>query len=398
MPNRARLVAGACLLFGLSIWPLAGITATNLDRRAKTEELEHLRTRIGELSAALNKAKGQQGALQAQLQATEQAIGRVTRNLRRLGERLEETAGKLERLQEERADIQSKLAAHRSSLTQQVRAAYAMGRQQRLKVLLNQEEPSTVARALIYYDYLNRARAKQIDTAKTNLFALAEVQHQIGREQNELERLRAKRLEEVRDLEVTRETRQTILERLNIEIKTKGRELGRLKQDERELEHLLRALEEALADIPAEPGDRQPFVSLKGRLPWPISGRLLARFGQSRRVGNLVWRGVLIGAPVGGEVRAVSHGRVAFASWFRGLGLLLIIDHGDGYMSLYGHNQTLHKETGDWVEAGEVVASVGDSGGQAQAGLYFELRNNGRPVNPRTWCGPLRGPRVSMGK
>jgi septal ring factor EnvC (AmiA/AmiB activator) len=140
-----------------------------------------------------------------------------------------------------------------------------------------------------------------------------------------------------------------------------------------------------LVDIPAEADGQQPFHSRKGKLRWPARGRLAQRFGAPRS-GGLRWRGVMIEAQEGGEVRAVSQGRIAFSDWMRGFGLLLIIDHGDGYMSLYGHNQTLYKEVGEWVDTGEVVALLGASGGRTESGLYFEMRHKGRPINPVHWC------------
>ncbi len=185
--------------------------------------------------------------------------------------------------------------------------------------------------------------------------------------------------------------RSQVLSRLIRDLKDQGRRLDRLQSDERDLKALIDGLEQALADIPVEQPLEVAFSGRRGRLPWPARGRIVKRFG-SPRLGGIVWDGVMISAPKGQEVRAIHHGRVAFADWFRGFGLLLILDHGDGYMTLYGHNQSLFKEAGDWVEENEPIALVGSSGGRQQAGVYFGIRHQGRAVNPVRWCRrPTRG-------
>ncbi|MCW8851123.1 MAG: peptidoglycan DD-metalloendopeptidase family protein, partial [Gammaproteobacteria bacterium] len=162
--------------------------------------------------------------------------------------------------------------------------------------------------------------------------------------------------------------------------------LNNLETSRGRIENLLKSLGELLADIPTSPSETQPFVSQKGKLPWPVNGRFLNNFGQSKNYGDLKWNGVLIKAELGTPVRVVSHGRVAFSDWLQGFGFITIVDHGDGYMSLYGHNESLFKQTGDWVQAGEVIATAGDSGGQPTSAVYFEIRSRGKPINPSKWC------------
>jgi septal ring factor EnvC (AmiA/AmiB activator) len=223
--------------------------------------------------------------------------------------------------------------------------------------------------------------------------------------------LRDQRAGQLQALQESKAARRQILVKLGAEIKTKQQRLEALLQDERNLSELVIKLRRALAAIPPEPApvpppalstpsappssaratgpappEGAPFVRYKGRLSWPARGKITARYGSSRQVGALTWRGVMIGAEEGGEVKAIYRGRVAFADWLRGFGLLIIIDHGDGYMSLYGHNQNLAKGVGDWVERGDVIATVGNSGGEDSAGLYFEIRHNGVPDNPLQWC------------
>jgi septal ring factor EnvC (AmiA/AmiB activator) len=161
--------------------------------------------------------------------------------------------------------------------------------------------------------------------------------------------------------------------------------VDQLKANQSALEKVLRAVQESMADLPANLGN-SPFASLQGKLKWPAQGRMVHHFGAYREQGALRWNGVLIAAPPGSPVRAVHHGRVVFADWMRGFGNLIIVDHGGGYMSLYGHNESLLKGPGDWVRGGETLATSGNSGGQSQAGLYFEIRHKGTPVNPARWC------------
>jgi septal ring factor EnvC (AmiA/AmiB activator) len=218
------------------------------------------------------------------------------------------------------------------------------------------------------------------------LQALEKVKSRIAAETKQLEKLRNRRLSEKEALEEKHRQRGTLVAKIGVELKDKDQRLQVMLKDEKELARLLGVLAEALQDIPAESGESQHFASLKGKLKWPTKGKLTEQFGSKRRVANLRWQGVMIKAKEGAKVRAVSHGRVAFADWLRGYGLLIIIDHGDGYMSLYGHNQSLYKETGDWVEAGDAIAIVGESGGQQKTALYFEIRHLGKPIDPEKWC------------
>ncbi len=177
-----------------------------------------------------------------------------------------------------------------------------------------------------------------------------------------------------------------MLNELSNKIKNQENTLSSLENSRGRIENLLKSLGELLADIPSNPSVKQPFVAQKGKLPWPATGSFLSKFGQSKNQGDLKWNGVLIKADFGAPIKVVSHGRVAFSDWLQGFGFITIIDHGDGYMSLYGNSESLLKQTGDWVSAGDVIATAGDSGGQPQSGVYFEIRSRGKPVNPAKWC------------
>lgn len=352
------------------------------ERKAR---LEALRERISGLRATMRSTSGERTELTRSLEASEQQIGRLTRRLRVLDGRLLRQRERLAALRDEQADQAQALLGQRDALARQVRAAYAMGRQERIRILLNQQDPATVSRMMVYYDYLNRARAERMASIRRHLDALASTEQEIQREERSLAGLLEEQRGELEALNSSQRQRQAVVASLTRDLQDQGRQLDRLESDERQLKQLIQGLEEALADIPAEPVQRQRFDGLRGQLPWPTAGRVVHRFG-APKLGSLQWDGVMIAAPEGREVRAVHYGRVAFADWLRGFGLLLIVDHGGGYMTLYGHNQSLFKEAGDWVDANEPIAVVGSSGGREQAGVYFGIRHQGRPVNPAKWC------------
>lgn len=356
------------------------------ERQAKEEELKQLRQRIASLQQDLEAVRGRYDVLRRELRRSERQIGNLSRKLKHLDDQLASQQHEMAELQKRARQLQKSVAAQRNYLAGQIRASYAMGRQEYMKILLNQESPSTIGRVMTYYDYLNKARADRIQSLGKTMRELEQVKNELEAKTERLRSLREQRAREKSELEVSRGEREKVVRQLKAEIKDKDQSLSGMMRDEQELKELIRALSEALEDIPAEPGNRKPFAKLKGKLKWPVSGPMVASYGSQRKLGKLTWQGVMIGAKSGQEVRAVSHGRVAFADWLRGYGLLIIIDHGDGYMSLYGHNQSLYKEAGDWVEPAEIIATVGDSGGQDHTGLYFEIRKDGQPTNPVRWC------------
>ncbi len=354
--------------------------------QSRHAELERLRARIATLQGELDVDRGRYDGLIKELRRVERRIGRIGRSITKLKGQLGEQEKKLAKLQARRGELQQSITLQQRYLAGQIRAAYAMGRQEYFKILLNQEDPSAVGRTLTYYDYLNKARSERIKTLNSTIDELEQVRRELNSESERLRQLQQKREQEKQKIEASREERKRVVASLKREIQSKDQQLNGLMADEKELKSLLQALTEALEDIPAEPGDHQPFARLRGKLKWPTTGARLISYGSPRNVGKLRWQGVVIAAKEGQEVQAVSHGRVAFADWLRGYGLLLIIDHGDGYMSLYGHNHSLYREVGDWVEKGDSIAAVGNSGGIDQSALYFEIRKDGKPTDPVRWC------------
>jgi len=359
----------------------------------KEGELETLRSQIDTLQSELQGEQAQQKGQLSKLRDTEQQIGRQTRKLRVLAGRLKRQQAKLTKLRSQKAAEIQEIERNRGALAKQLRSAYIMGRQERVKILLNQQDPASISRMMTYYDYFNRARSEQISELAIVLKKLEVTEQALNEEERQLAKLQQKEQQEQQRLGSSRNSRKKVIAVLGSTIQSKNQLLSGLKKDERRLQNLVKKLQIELVAVPMEDLDKKSFKSLKGKLKWPAKGRLTARFG-TRRGGNLKWDGVMIAAPEGREVKAVHHGRVAFADWLRGFGLLLIIDHGDGYMSLYGHNQSLFKEAGEWVQPGEVVALMGNSGGLSSTGVYFGIRYNGRPVNPIKWCRRLRGSRV----
>jgi len=379
------------LLTLLLLLPADGLAAA--DAEEQRSKLEALRSRISGLRTEMQSKSGEKTELSRLLQESEQHIGRLARKLRVLDGRLSRQGQRLQALRDEQLAQRRSLDEQREVLARQVRAAYAMGRQERLKILLNQQDPATVSRVMVYYDYLNRVRAQRMRAIRQHMQRLADTEREILDEETKLAALQQEQQAELDAMQRLQAERKDVVAQLTEELNDQGRQLDRLQSDERDLKTLISGLEEALADIPAEDPQQIRFAGLRGRLPWPAQGRIVNRFG-APKLGSLVWDGVMISAPEGREVRAVHHGRVAFADWLRGFGLLLIVDHGDGYMTLYGHNQSLFKEAGDWVDVNEPVALVGSSGGREQAGVYFGIRHQGRAVDPARWCRRPTGRKV----
>ena len=368
-----------CALLAL---PFAGVAD---DAKQKQAELDELRARIQRVQRDLARDLGQRDELTGQLRRTEEELARAVTALREANLELQFTQERLAKLESEQRARKAALAAERNALSGQVRAAYLAGREEKMKLLLNQQDPATFGRVLTYYDYLNRARAARIERVNTQLARLARLEEEIATELKGQERALAERERLLASLSSMRDQRAGLLVKVDARIRDRNTELRRLQEDERALSELVQSLLDVFADIPDQLADRTRFRELRGKLEWPSGGQVVARFGEPRADGRLKWNGMMIASPAGTPVRAISYGRVAFADWMPHYGLLVVIEHGDGFMSLYGHNQAAYKEVGDWVEAGEIVAATGDSGGQQRSALYFEIRNGRDVVDPRQW-------------
>lgn len=349
------------------------------------KKLDRLRAGIRALTAELDRKLSRQHQLREELRLTDRRIGKLIAVIRQLDHQIKQQNAELNQLRNRQKVLREALALHQANLTQQIRNAYLMGQQHSIKLILNQQDPSAISRTLTYYNYFNKARISQIDRTQSTLSILHDLQAKIARRKQSLADTRQSRLQDHQAVRSDRARRSVILAKLDSQITEKGARLKLLHADEKRLASLINRISEQLMDIPKLETRYKAFSLLKGKLPWPIIGRLIARYGHSRNIGDLKWRGILIESTNNRQVRAVSHGRVAFAAWLRGFGLLMIIDHGGGYMSLYGRNESLFKEVGEWVKTDESIAAIGDRTGLNRQGLYFEIRRNGKPTNPLNW-------------
>lgn len=348
------------------------------------EDLEALRERIGELQSKLEEDLKERDSLRHELRRTEVQIGKLAREKRNLEARLESAGRRLEKLENEQREMAREKATQVDWLSRTVRAGYMSGRQALLKLLLNQEQPDRLSRLLRYQDYFQQARSQRVHVLNSDLAELKRITREVEEARRELaqrEQALSQRQRQLRDAFARREE---ALVSLNQSLGEKKQKLERLRADEQRLEKLLADMADSLSDIPARPGGK-PFGKLTGKLPWPVEGQRRVGFGE-RREGALRWNGVLLQAGAGDPVRAIHGGRVVYSEWLRGYGLLTILDHGDGYLSLYGYNQSLLRDLGEWVSTGDVIALAGNSGGHRETGVYFEIRHQGKPVNPERWC------------
>lgn len=351
--------------------------------KVKERELEEVRERISELKKSMDRAVADRDRLTAELQETEVAIAEQRLRIKEIQREQQFTENKKQALDADLAEREAHLDNESAELAAQVRAAYMSGSQEKIKLLLNQRDPAKLGRLMAYYRYLNDYRADNISAVMAEIRKLDELRSQIAAEGARLEDLAKRRYVELGKLNTHLEDRQAVLASLRDKIAAEGQEVERLAVQEQDLTRLIAELATILSDYPIS--SEEPFSKLKGRLTWPVAGTLLHEFGQPRVSGKINWNGVVLAAPRGQEVRAIYHGRIAFADWLAGMGLLVIVDHGEGYMTLYGYNETILKNAGDWVAPGDVIATVGDSGGQPQASVYFELRQGTKPINPRQW-------------
>jgi septal ring factor EnvC (AmiA/AmiB activator) len=348
-------------------------------------ELEQLQKKIGDIGGQIASDMSQKNTLQSELRLAEKALGTLQKSIGENRTALQDTRQRLASLGIRQQKLNKAKIQQSELIAEELRTAYALGRQSQLKVLLNQNNPDTLARALAYYRYFYQARSKHIDEYRAILTELDTLKPQIVSATAELERaLQALQLQQQKLL-AANTARERAVANLLAGIKNKGSQLKQLEQDRAELADLLEAIEQAVADL-VLPDNFKPFTAAKGSMPWPISGRASHRFGKPRNAGKMRWQGVTIPAKAGTEVAAIHHGRVVYSDWLRGSGLLLIIDHGDDYMSLYAHNQSLLREVGEWVTAGTPISTVGSTGGRESNAMYFEIRHKGKPTNPAAWC------------
>lgn len=349
----------------------------------KTEErLAAVKAEIERISRQVSAEQVERDRLTGELRTAELSVSDVRGALLDVRRERAEAAARRQALAAEQHARETQLVENRAALAGQMRAAYLIGRQEPLKLLLNQQDPALAGRMFAYYSYFGRARAGQIKLIEDDVQRLAELQVQLQAEDEKLAQLEQQQRAHLSELEQARAKRSRVLASLEVQSHTRAQNLERLRGQQAGLEKLLRELRAASEKYPVTGNDA--FTRLRGKLNWPVAGRLVARYGDAR-AGGVVWDGVLIATERGAPVKAVCQGRIIYADWLPGLGLLAIVDHGDGYLSLYGHNERLYKAVGESVAAGDAIAAAGDSGGSSRPELYFEIRRAGKPVDPRPW-------------
>lgn len=370
----------------LALALLAVATPALAEQQVTPGQIEDLKEEIADIDEWLADAEEDRSSLERQLSGIEQEIGRLTRERRELREQAREQQQRLTELGEEEAELTRVLESQRDSLKMQIRAAWMEGDAPAVKVLLNEIDPDKIARTMTYYEYLSRDTIDRLEAFAANLRQLKETRKQVKAGRLRLAELEENVADRQRKLSSSKKEREQTLAALEADISDRRDERKELEADRKRLEKLLKEVEEAIANIPT-PNESDPFESLRDKLPWPAEGKIASSFGDSYASGKLSYNGLLINTADGSEVKAVHYGRVVFANWLRGFGLITILDHGDGYMTLYGHSSSLFTSPGDWVEAGEAIAQAGRTGGTDEPAVYFEVRHNGKPDNPLRWLG-----------
>lgn len=378
-------LCAACLLSGV----LAGGTSPLLAAEASQTEaqLEQVSKAIREIEQWLQQGRQQRSAEEAALADIDRQLSGLRSRISQTREQQQKQQAELDRLDTRLARLLADSAEQREQLASALEATYLAGADSPLKLLLNQQDPVIAQRMLVYFEAINAEKLEQINRWRKTLEGLETTRTELSQTNAELEQTRTELENQEKELLARQQERQALIAQLIADMATRRNELSQLQQDQAELQELADRINNALADIP-ETADLMPFANAKGRMPWPLPGQVVASFGQTYSNGQLRRQGLIIAANVGTAVRAIHPGRVVFADWLRGSGNLIVVDHGNSYLSLYAHNQQLTKQAGDWVNRGEALALSGQDAGNGQPGLYLEIRRNSQPLNPAEWLTP----------
>jgi septal ring factor EnvC (AmiA/AmiB activator) len=375
-------IISTVLSCALLLLPLQATAAE--DEKAK---LADLKSAISSLEKQLNKRDKNKNKLVAELKDNEIAASASSKKIRQLNQKINTRGAKLVDLGRQQGELKAGIKKQNSAVSEQLATAYKMGSQEPIKLLLNQEDPQQLARLFKYYNYVLDARNEKIAQYIGDIEQLSALQTQVVEETRLLDSAKAELQQDQQQLLANNKRRQTTLQQLNDSLQSDKSKLDKLLKQRSALEELLKNVRGVVKKMAlTTPPGGQSFASQKGALSWPLKGKVAHSFG-SKRSGSLRWDGWLIGAKIGEPVAAVHDGQVIFSNYMRGFGLLIILNHGDGYMSLYAHNEELLKDTGDWVLSSETIARAGDTGGLNQPALYFEIRKEGQPADPKKWLG-----------
>jgi len=347
-------------------------------------DLDALSQIISNVQLQIERTRQQRSSVEIELEKNEKAISDINENITELGKLINAEQVRLSELEQQSLELNRRKASQETLISQYILAAYQNGKEEYLKLVLNQQSISSSLRVLRYYQYLSNARSDKIAEFQETLREIDTISSELQETNRNLSAQRNNLLEQQLSLEQRQEQRLSLLNELDSALASSTSELSRLEVQYEEMALLVAELSRAIVDI-SFGSQGEAFTNLRGSLPWPLQGPLLNTYGENYELGDLNWEGITIAAPAGTEVKAIHHGRVIYSDWFSNSGLLLIIDHGDGYMSLYAHNQSLYKEVGEWVTSGEAIAAVGNTGGRNENGVYFEIRYNGEAQNPVNW-------------
>jgi len=361
------------------------VVAQDEDPSAQREKLAELQAELRARQQVLENSKASAQELEDVLKASELEIAKVAKALALTKQSLNDVEQEQSQLQAEQSELKTAIRKQQSLLSSQLKSAFMAGHYDYAKMLFYQDDARTFERVITYYQYVAKARQKEIESFRGNVARLEEVNEALEEKALALANLQ-KDQENQRAVLITRQDdRKTTLKKINQTIASENQKIASLQADEKALKDAIEA-----ARLAAERAAREAKISLdglaklKGKLKAPVDGRIRNLFG-NRRQGQVRWKGIIIDGAEGDPVNSIAPGKVLYADWLRGFGLVSIIDHGDGYMSVYGHNQALLKQVGDEVRSGERIALVGRSGGQEYPNLYFEIRHKGKALNPRTW-------------
>lgn len=375
MQRIGLLVLLLCLAMGAQ-----AATPDQASTEAKIKKLQH---NIATLQKSIDSRKGKQHDVEVALRKSEREISRIHKALRRIDRELAQFGDDLTHINARADELEKKIRANRKRIVNLLREAYKQGQQPRLQTLLEQRDPERGERMLHYYDRINEELVAQLSEFQKQKDELEATHEQAHDKKADIRARRADLKKQEAALTHARATRKSTLTKLANAQKRDLKRLSSLKADQQQLREVLKGIQRSLEVAELAPVD-QAFAKVKGKLPWPVSSRRVLRSYGSKSDG-VAYGGMLLAAKAGAPVKAVHAGRVVFSDWLRGYGLLMIIDHGNGYMSLYGHNESLLKDTGTWIRAGQTIATAGDSGGFDTTGLYFAIRHKGNSVDPIVW-------------
>jgi len=347
-------------------------------------DLTKLQEEIKKLQSWLKETESEHDKLSEALRKSDENIGAIAKKIDNTRAQLNKERARLKKLKAEQSQLRVLKSEQKQQLAKQLNGAQKLGNQGSIKVLLNQDDPQQISRMLKYYEYFNEARMESIQTLIVNLKRLNNIENEILTQQNQLIKTENSLLKKNKQLNNEKKHHKKLLASLELRRQQKSNDLSQKQKDQKRLQQLITEVA-TLLDNSVRKEDARPIRTLKGKLPRPAKGSIVKAFGNKNSQARNRWQGWLIKGYEGSAITAIHHGRIVFSDWLRGFGLLLIIDHGDGYLSLYARNQSLLKSVGDWVYQGENIATLGSSGGFKEPRLYFEIRHNGKPQDPAAW-------------